>query len=248
MAAERIQKVLARAGYGSRRQIEAWISEGRVNVNGKTAQLGDSITPNDRVKFNGKLVSKSRLFKKNTRILMYHKPEGEVCSRSDPEGRPIVFNQLPKLQNGRWISIGRLDIATTGLLLFTTDGELANQFAHPSFALEREYAVRILGEVSDEAIRQLQAGVMLEDGPAHFDSIIKGGGKGANHWYHVVIKEGRNREVRRLWESQGVTVSRLIRVRFGPINLPKGLKQGKHRELTDKEVDQIQRTIKGSDA
>ena len=233
---ERLQKVLARAGFGSRREIEGWIEQGRVILNGKPAQLGDQYKSGDKLKVNGKLVSSSKLHAKAAKIVMYHKPVGIVCTRSDPEGRKTVFDELPNIHNGRWVTVGRLDISTSGLLLATTDGTLANRLMHPSSEIEREYAVRVLGEVDNAMLQRLSKGVELEDGIAKFDSIQKGGGTGANQWYNVVLKEGRNREVRRLWESQGVTVSRLARIRYGNIKLPKGLRPGKFRDLTELET------------
>ena len=233
---ERLQKILAQAGYGSRRQLEEMIKQGRVKLNDKTAELGDCYVPGDKLKVNGKLVPVSALRRKQTRVIMYHKPVGEVTTRSDPEGRKTVFESLPRIGAGRWIAIGRLDITTSGLLLFTTDGQLANQLMHPSHEIEREYAVRVLGEVNKDILTALKEGVMLEDGPAKFEKIIDGGGQGANHWYNVILREGRNREVRRLWESQGVTVSRLMRVRYGPITLPRAVRPGKTQELTEQEV------------
>jgi len=239
--AERLQKVLARAGYGSRREIEEWIKRGSVKLNNNVAVLGDCYSPGDKLKVNGKLVPGSRLFEKQARVIIYHKPVGEVSTRSDPEGRKTVFDSLPKLSNGRWIAVGRLDISTSGLLLFTTDGSLANNLMHPSSEIEREYAVRILGEVDAEKIQNMREGVLLEDGPAHFASIIDKGGQGANHWYHVILHEGRNREVRRLWESQGVTVSRLMRVRFGPITLPRSVRPGKYADLSEGDIKRLNR-------
>ncbi len=233
---ERLQKVLARAGYGSRRQIETLIEQGRIQLNGRTARLGDRVGPGDRIKVNGKLVPASRLQGKRTRLIAYHKPVGEICTRSDPQDRPTVFHNLPRLRGGRWIAIGRLDINTSGLLLFTTDGELANRLIHPSQQIEREYAVRVRGEVNEQILANLRKGVLLDDGPARFERIEDAGGEGSNHWYHVILREGRNREVRRLWESQGVTVSRLIRVRFGPIKLPRNLRPGKWQELEPETV------------
>ncbi len=234
-----MQKALASGGYGSRRQIEEWIREGRVTVNGAVATLGVSVRATDKITVDGKLVSRTRLAIAKPRVIMYHKPGGEVCTRNDPEGRPTVFENLPKIGTGRWVSIGRLDFMTQGLLLFTTDGELANKLMHPSGEVEREYAVRVLGDVSLEMLERMRKGVTLDDGPAKFDSITQVGGEGANSWYHVTLKEGRNREVRRVWESQGVKVSRLTRVRFGSIGLPRGLRAGQWRELTDEEADSL---------
>lgn len=228
---EKLQKVLARAGFGSRRELEAWIAQGRVSINGKVATLGDRVSEKDVIRVDGTIVPREKVAGGRRRVLMYHKPVGEVSSRSDPEGRPTVFDHLPNLRNGRWIAVGRLDINTSGLLLFTSDGELAHRLMHPSSQVEREYAVRVLGEVPPEMIKRLQEGVELEDGKAHFDSIVDAGGEGANHWYHVTLLEGRNREVRRLWESQGVVVSRLSRVRYGPVTLPRWLRDGKFDDV-----------------
>lgn len=234
--AERIQKVLATAGLGSRREIETWIREGRVRVNGRVAELGARIGPLDRVQLDGRAIEPYKRTPRQRRVLFYHKPEGELTTRSDPEGRPTIFENLPRLRNGRWIPVGRLDINTSGLILLTTDGELANRLMHPSGEVEREYAVRVRGVVDADMIRRLTDGVELEDGAAHFDQVLDAGGEGANHWYHVVLREGRNREVRRLWESQGVTVSRLMRVRYGPASLPRGLRQGRWAEA---DADQV---------
>ena len=234
--AERIQKVLARAGFGSRREIESWIRAGRITVNGKPAELGISITANDRVTIDGRVVSFDTDPGRDIRTLIYHKPAGELTTRKDTEGRPTVFDRLPRIRHGRWISIGRLDMNTSGLLLATTDGELAHRLMHPSYEIEREYAVRILGKVSDTAMQNLLEGVQLEDGMASFTDIRDAGGQGANHWYHVIVREGRNREVRRLWESQGLQVSRLIRVRFGPVALPADLRAGRFRDLSPAET------------
>jgi len=236
---ERLQKVLARAGLGSRRQIEDWIRDGRVEVNGKPAKLGLKVTGHERIVVDGKKVHLQADQPNAPEILLYHKPAGEICSRNDPEGRRTVFSDLPKPHGGRWISVGRLDINTSGLLLFTTDGELANRLMHPSQEIEREYAVRLLGEITMPILERLIKGVQLEDGLARFNAIEESGGTGANRWYHVIIKEGRNREVRRLWESQGLTVSRLSRVRFGPILLERKLRPGKSRPLLAKEVKQL---------
>lgn len=229
---EKLQKVLARAGWGSRRQIERWIEEGRITIDGKPATLGARVTPDQILRVDGRNVP-TYSFEVKPRLLIYHKPVGEVCTRSDPQGRPTVFEKLPKLRGARWINIGRLDYNTSGLLLFTTDGELANRLMHPSHEIEREYAVRVLGKVSDEMLARLKEGVMLDDGPARFDAIIDAGGAGANHWYHVVLKEGRNREVRRLWEAVGVKVSRLMRVRFGPVVLPPHFHTGRTVEMDE---------------
>ena len=233
---EKIQKVLARAGYGSRREIEGWIEAGRIKVNRQLAKLGDRIGPDDRVSLDGKPLTRLHHAPRR-RVIAYHKPIGEVCTRQDPEGRPTIFQHLPRIKNSRWITVGRLDINTVGLILLTTDGELANRLMHPSSQIEREYAVRVLGEATDEKLQQLQQGVMLEDGMAHFDRILDSGGEGANHWFHVMLKEGRNREVRRLWEAVGLKVNRLIRIRFGNIELGRKLRPGKWRDL---EADEMQ--------
>lgn len=236
---EKLQKVLARAGLGSRRQIEEWISEGRVSVDGTVAKLGDRVSETARLAVDGRPVRINSVDAIQWRVLIYHKPEGEICTRNDPEGRPTVFERLPMIRGQRWLSIGRLDINTSGLLLFTNDGELAHRLMHPSYEIEREYAVRILGKVDQAMIARLKAGVDLEDGRAAFDEIYDAGGEGANHWYHVVLKEGRNREVRRMWETQGVKVSRLMRVRYGNITLPRQLRAGKWMELPPAEMDQL---------
>jgi 23S rRNA pseudouridine2605 synthase len=238
-ADEKLQKVLARSGYGSRREMERWIEKGRVAVNGRIAKLGDRVDRKARIEVDGKPVDSSG--QEKTRVLLYHKAPGEVCSRKDPQGRRTVFDRLPKLQSGRWISIGRLDYNTSGLLLFTTDGELANALMHPSSNIEREYMVRVKGEVTEETFKVLRAGVMLEDGMARFTDIEDGGGEGANHWYYVVIMEGRTREVRRLWESQDCVVSRLKRTRYGNVFIPSQVKQGMWIELQNKEVKDLYR-------
>ncbi len=238
---ERIHKVLARAGLGSRRQLEAWIAAGRISVNGSVARIGQAVDPGDDIRVDGRRVPGARLLPSVRRVIAYHKPAGEVCSRQDEQGRKTVFDALPKLRGGRWINVGRLDVATSGLLLFTTDGELAHRLMHPSSGVEREYAVRILGAVAPETLRRLQSGVELEDGPARFEAITDAGGSGANHWYHVTLREGRNREVKRLWESQGLTVSRLIRVRYGPCQLPRDQRSGAWREIEGAELDALLR-------
>ncbi|HTT08108.1 MAG TPA: pseudouridine synthase [Gammaproteobacteria bacterium] len=236
---ERLHKVLARAGLGSRRQLEGWIAAGRVSVNGSIAQIGQAVNPGDDIHVDGRRVPAMRLAPVQLRVIGYHKPAGEICSRRDEQGRGTVFDRLPNLRGGRWLNIGRLDVATSGLLLFTTDGELAHRLMHPSSSVEREYAVRILGTVTPDMLHRLQSGVELDDGPAHFDTIIDAGGSGANHWYHVTLHEGRNREVRRLWESQGLTVSRLIRVRYGPCLLPRDQRAGRWWELEDAELNAL---------
>ncbi len=237
-AGEKLQKVMARMGLGSRRDIESWISLGRVKVNNLVATLGQRVDSHDAISLDGRLLRREELEESTRRVLMYNKPEGQVCTRDDPEGRPTVFEHLPRLKSGRWINIGRLDINTTGLLMFTTDGELANRLMHPSYQMDREYAVRVRGEVDDAMIERLLAGVMLEDGPAKFSDIQRApGGEGFNHWFHCVVMEGRNREVRRLWESQGVVVSRLKRVRFGPVFLTSDLSVGRWREMVQGEID-----------
>ncbi len=234
---ERIQKILARGGVGSRREIERWITEGRLKVNGLTVALGTHLKAGDYLQINDRVVHWEKFAVQPTRVLLYHKPAGEVVTRHDPEGRPIVFTQLPKLTGSKWIAVGRLDLNTSGLLLVTNNGELANRLMHPSTQVEREYAVRVLGEIPDAVIDSLKQGVELEDGIARFDDIRFYGGEGANKWYYVTVKEGRNRLVRRLWESQGIVVSRLIRVRYGPVVLPERLKTHSFYELDAKELD-----------
>ncbi len=231
----KLQKLLAQKGLGSRREMEALIASGGVSINGRTAVLGARVSAQDRVQI-GKRVIRFDFADRLPQVLLYHKPEGEIVSRSDPEGRPTVFDKLPHLKSSKWIAIGRLDFNTSGLLVFTTDGSLANRLMHPRFEMEREYAVRIIGELTAEQITQLTTGVQLNDGMASFDLLIEEGGEGINHWYRVVLREGRNREVRRMFEAIGVTVSRLMRVRFGPINLPPRIKRGQWMELNEKET------------
>jgi len=242
--AERLQKFLAQAGYGSRREIENWIRDGRISVNDKPAELGVSVTEADRIRIDGRLIAAASPVSRLPRTMAYHKQAGELTTRKDAEGRPTVFDNLPKIRSGRWISVGRLDFNTAGLLLVTTDGELAHRLMHPSWQIEREYAVRILGEVEEAVLQRLQEGVMLDDGMAAFASIKDAGGQGINHWYHVIVREGRNREVRRLWESQGLQVSRLIRIRFGPVELPRSLRAGRFQDLTPQELAALYAAVK----
>ncbi|GAA3919102.1 pseudouridine synthase [Luteimonas lutimaris] len=245
---ERLHKVLAQAGLGSRRALEQRIADGLVKVNGEVAQTGMSIKGGDRVELDGKTFVASALTDP-ARVLVYNKPEGEVTTREDPEGRPTIFESLPALKGARWIAIGRLDINTTGLLLLTTDGELANAMMHPSFEVEREYVCRVRapeGEetVSEKIVDRLRRGVALEDGPAKFDEIKRIGGTDSNEWFQVTVKEGRNREVRRLWESQGCQVSRLKRIRYGSIELPQPLLRGHSQELADDKVEALRSELK----
>ncbi|WP_341476042.1 23S rRNA pseudouridine(2605) synthase RluB [Caviibacterium pharyngocola] len=242
---EKLQKVLARAGQGSRREIEAMIAENRVSVDGKIAALGDRIDVHSgvKVRIDGHLVNLTQAQKEVCRVLMYYKPEGELCTRRDPEGRATVFDRLPRLTGSRWIAVGRLDINTSGLLLFTTDGELANRLMHPSREVEREYSVRVFGQVDDAMINRLKKGVQLEDGPANFKAIKAVGGQGINQWFDVTLMEGRNREVRRLWESQGIQVSRLIRIRYGNIKLMKSLPRGGWEEMDLANVNYLRELV-----
>lgn len=236
---EKLQKLLARFGLGSRRQLEDVIQNGRVSINGKIAKLGERATATDEIRIDGRLVRTQDKISKRRRVIAYYKPEGEICSSSDPQGRQTVFERLPKLSHDRWIMVGRLDINSSGLLLFTNDGELANRLMHPSTQITREYAVRVLGEATPEIAKALTSGVMLEDGMAKFDDIREGGGTGVNKWYHVTLKEGRKREVRRLFESQGLKVSRLIRTRYGSMILPRQLHTGRFIELDAKEIGKL---------
>lgn len=239
---ERLQKVLAQGGLGSRRALEERISNGQIQVNGEVATLGMSVKGGDRIELDGK-VFVATVLSEPARVLMYNKPEGEVTTREDPEGRPTIFEALPPLKGARWIAVGRLDINTTGLLLLTTDGEVANALMHPSREVEREYVCRIQGEVSDAILQRLRSGVALEDGTAHFDVLEPIGASDSHNWYRVVVKEGRNREVRRLWESQGLQVSRLKRVRYGKIALPRPLLRGRSEELDAEQVQNLQREL-----
>jgi len=233
--APKLHKVLAEAGMGSRRDMEELIIAGRVSVNGEPAHIGQRILPTDAVRINGKLVQR-KVSKKPPRVLVYHKPAGEIVSHDDPDGRPSVFDRLPTMKTGKWLAVGRLDFNTEGLLLFTTSGDLANRLMHPRYNIDREYAVRTLGELEEGMRQKLLAGVELEDGMAQFTKIADGGGEGVNKWYRVVIGEGRNREVRRMFEAIGLTVSRLIRTRYGALTLPSNLKRGRWEEMEENSV------------
>ncbi|KEI35609.1 23S rRNA pseudouridine(2605) synthase RluB [Allofrancisella frigidaquae] len=242
---ERLQKILAKHGIGSRRKIEEFIEQGRVRVNGKVAKLGDKASSTDKISFDGKALHLYGQPMTRPRVIIYHKREGEVCTTKDEKDRKTVFDSLPKLAGSRWIMIGRLDINTTGLLLFTTDGDLANRLMHPSYEIEREYAVRVFGQqLSDDVLSKLKEGIQLEDGLAKFNSVRFSGGEGANLWYYVTLSEGRNREVRRMFEAVGVTVSRLTRVRFGDVVLPKYVSRGKTLELSPTEVNNLRKSVK----
>jgi 23S rRNA pseudouridine2605 synthase len=233
--APKLHKVLAEAGMGSRREMEELILAGRVSVNAEPAHIGQRILPTDQVRINGKLV-KRRITSKPPRVLLYHKPAGEIVSHSDPEGRASVFDRLPPMKTAKWLAVGRLDFNTEGLLILTTSGDLANRFMHPRYGIEREYAVRTVGQLSEASRQQLLRGIELDDGQANFLRLQDGGGEGSNHWYHVALTEGRNREVRRMFDAAGLMVSRLIRTRYGPLTLPRGLKRGRYEELDDAQV------------
>lgn len=234
----KLHKLLAQAGLGSRRDMEQWVSEGRVTVNGVPAFVGMRVGAKDVVKIGGRLVPWPRSAE-FPRVLLYHKPEGEIATRDDPQGRPTVFDRLPRLRGARWLAVGRLDINTGGLLVFTTSGELANRMMHPSSDIEREYAVRILGQLAPQHLEQLAAGVSLDDGMARCKLVEDRGGEGSNHWYRIVLNEGRNRIVRRLFNRLGFTVSRLMRTRFGILALPRQLRRGQMREVSSSEVRRI---------
>jgi len=228
---ERLQKILANIGMGSRREIEQWIRDGRVKLNGRKASLGDKATLEDRIEVDNHPVGDKRLRNQDRFVILYNKPEGEVVTRSDPEGRRTVFKRLPNPPNGRWVTVGRLDVNSAGLLLLTNDGELAKRLMHPKYQIDREYAVRVHGEVTNDMLKQLVTGVELEDGMARFEDVVPSGGEGSNSWFHVVLMEGRKREVRRMWDAVGVMVSRLKRVRYGPVILDSAVKNGQWREL-----------------
>lgn len=240
---EKLQKVLARVGLGSRRYMEEVIAAGRVSVNGQVAQVGERIEPTDELRIDGRKVQFQIEDEIRRRVLIYYKPEGEICSRNDPENRPTVFEQLPQITGDRWVMVGRLDINSTGLLLFTNDGELANRLMHPSSEIEREYAVRVMGEVTPQLKNNMLQGVVLDDGPAKFESFSEIGGEGINRWFQVVVKEGRNREVRRIFESQGLKVSRLLRTRYGSVILPRELRTGRWIELDKQDIDNLTKSV-----
>ena len=240
---EKLQKVLARVGLGSRRYMEEVIAAGRVSINGRVAQVGERIEPTDELRIDGRKVQFQIEDEIRRRVIIYYKPEGEICSRNDPESRPTVFEQLPSIPGDRWVMVGRLDINSTGLLLFTNDGELANRLMHPSNEIEREYAVRVMGEVTPQIKKNMTEGVVLDDGPAKFESFSEIGGEGINRWYQVVVKEGRNREVRRIFESQGLKVSRLLRTRYGTVILPRELRTGRWIELDKNDIDNLTKSV-----
>jgi 23S rRNA pseudouridine2605 synthase len=235
----RLQKLLAAAGLGSRRSVEQWIRDGRVTVAGRVAQLGDRAEPGDEVLLDGRKIDLQAVNTPSRELLLYHKPVGEMTTRSDPQGRPTVFERLPQPRAGRWITVGRLDVNTSGLLLLTTDGELAHRLMHPSSEIDREYLVRIRGQPSQSAIQQLRSGVTLEDGPARFDSIVQDSSEGSHSTFRVVLHEGRNREVRRIWTEIGFEVSRLMRIRYGPVSLPRDLRPGGWREADAHVTEQL---------
>lgn len=243
---EKLQKVLARSGVGSRREMESYISSNRVSINGSVAKLGDRVEGTETIRVDGHIIEVRSQTDEICRVIMYNKPEGEMCTRKDPKGRPTVYDRLPKLKNSRWIGIGRLDINTSGLLLFTNDGELANRLMHPSYQIEREYSVRVFGDVQDEHLRNLVKGVELEDGMAKFDKIKadkSNHDENSNSWFNVSLKEGRNREVRRLWASQELTVSRLIRIRYADVTLEKRLMQGGWKELGLEDLNKLRKKV-----
>jgi len=244
--AERLQKILANSGLGSRREVEGWIADGQIKRNGQVATLGERAVLGDDLVIKGRFYKVSADDRQTRRVLVYHKPLGEVTTRDDPERRPTVFDKLPRLHHGRWIAVGRLDLNTLGLLLLTNDGELANALMHPSGGFERQYAVRVNGRVDDALLDRLRTGVELEDGPARFERLMEEPGptEGANRWFRVSVREGRNRLVRRLWESQDLQVSRLIRTRYGPIAMPRWLARGKVQELSAEEIAALSRAAR----
>lgn len=237
-ATYKLQKALAQAGLGSRRDMEELVRAGHVTVNGAPATIGARVSPGDIIQVNGRTIGRSA-DSTPPRVLLYYKPEGEIVSRDDPEGRPSVFDRLPRPRGAKWLAVGRLDFNTSGLLILTTSGELANRMMHPRYELEREYAVRVQGRLSADQQAKLLSGLRLDDGMARCEAVHDRGGEGANHWYHIVIREGRNREVRRLFEALRLRVSRLMRVRFGSVSLPRSLRRGQYAELTRPEVRQL---------
>ena len=241
-AGERLQKVLAQEGIGSRRQIERWITAGRITVNGKTAILGVRVSSADKITLDGKVVRVAAKAAK-TRVLALNKPEGVICTARDPDGRPTAQSLLPSKDGARWIGVGRLDINTSGLLLFTNNGDLANALMHPRFEIDREYAVRIFGNVEENTLARLRSGIDVDGETYAFEDLIRGNGRGANRWYYCVVRQGRNREIRKVWESQGVQVSRLIRARFGNVMLPRDLKPGRHFEVKGVMLDDLFRLV-----
>ena len=242
MMTDKLQKLLAHAGYGSRREIEKWISLGRITVNGKRAKLGDRASSQDRLLLDGKLVNLRPQHSEQIKVLIYHKPEGQICTRKDPKGRPTIFENLPAIPNGRWVSVGRLDINTSGLILLTNNGDLANRLMHPSTGVEREYLARVRGRASDETIQTLtKKGVMIDGKTAKFESVVGAdlAEEGTNHWYRVIIKEGRYREVRRIWDEVGHTVSRLKRIRYGTVKLTRDIKLGQNSKMAPKQLEKL---------
>jgi len=243
---DKLQKLLAHAGYGSRREIEAWISDGRITVNGKRAKLGDRASASDVVLIDGKKTMLGAQQRETIKALIYHKPEGQICTRKDPKGRPTIFENLPSLPGGRWVAVGRLDINTSGLILFTNNGELANKLMHPSTGIEREYLVRIRGQASEQTIEKLtREGVEIDGKPAKFDSVLPAdmSEEGTNHWYRVIIREGRYREVRRMWDAVGHTVSRLKRIRYGTIRLTRDVKRGQHIKVAPMQLEKLVNSV-----
>lgn len=240
---EKLQKIIAQTGMASRREAENWIKEGRVSVNGSISELGDRATPTDKIRVDGKVLQRVDKEAFQRRMLAYHKPDGEICSRKDPEGRVSVFDNLPTVRNSRWINVGRLDLNSSGLIFFTNDGELANRLMHPSHQIMRKYAVRVRGQVTEEILKALTEGVELDDGMAKFESVVDAGGEGSNHWYTVTLAEGRNREVRRMWEAFEIQVSRLHRIQYGPYDLPRSLKRGRWIELTPQELSKFEALV-----
>jgi 23S rRNA pseudouridine2605 synthase len=244
---QKLQKVLAQAGLGSRREIEGWIAQGRVSVNGVVAKIGSRVAASDAIRVGGQLV-RLKVTTPLPRVLLYHKPEGEITSRDDPQKRPSVFARLPPARGAKWIAVGRLDFNTCGLLVFTTSGELANRLMHPRFAIDREYAVRVRGELSADQLRKLEEGIVLSDGPVRCEKVELRGGQGTNQWCHVLLREGRNRVVRRMFEALGVMVSRLLRVRYGMIALPPRLRRGQYHELSRDETQKLVAWLNAGDA